>query len=164
MTRINFRKPKIKRRKTSLSSLKKKAWTLFSEMIRRKYADHRDMVQCVSCPTWMHWKESHAAHFIPKSRGLVYYFLEKNVHPACPKCNLFQVEMHKINYTVFMVQTYGPGIIEELESLSQTPAKFSRLDYEQMIEEYKSRLRVIEKSQKWLAPREAVKETDEETA
>jgi hypothetical protein len=108
------------------------------------------MVGCVSCPTWMHWKESHAAHFVPKSRGLVYYFLEKNVHPACPKCNMFQVEMHMINYTVFMVDKYGPGIVEELEALSKTPAKLTRFDYEQMIEEYQSRLRVIDRSQKWL--------------
>jgi hypothetical protein len=142
MTRLNLIKRKPK--KTSLSSLKKKAWSLFSEVIRRGHADHRGMVKCVSCPSWMHWKESHAAHFIPKSRGLVYYFLEKNVHPGCPKCNLFQKEMHKINYTMFMIEKYGPGIVEELEALSKTPAKFYKSDYEQMIATYKQRLSELE--------------------
>ncbi len=141
MKRINLTKrPKTK----GLAALKKKLWKLFSEYIRRKYADHRDIVQCISCPTQLHWKESHAAHFVPKSRGLVYYFLEINVHPACPRCNLFAVEMHKINYTTFMQRTYGPNIVEELEALSMTPAKYTRTDYEELIEDYQKRLDELE--------------------
>ncbi len=142
MTRINLKKrPKSK----GLAKLKKQAWKLFSEYIRRKYADHRDMVTCVSCPTTLHWKEMQAAHFIPKSRGLVYYFLEKNVRPACASCNMFKKEMHMINFTITMQQIYGPNIVEELEALSMTPAKYTRTDYEELIEEYEQRLSELER-------------------
>lgn len=128
------------KKKQSLSLLKKKAWKLFSELVRRKAADHRETATCVSCGNVMPWKEGHAGHFIPKSRGLVYYFHEKNVHFQCPVCNLFNVEVAKIKYTQFMQKKYGPEIIDELESLSQTPVKYSRWDYEVMIETFKMRL------------------------
>lgn len=129
-----------KLRKQSLSCLKKKAWKLFSEWVRRKAADYKETAACVSCGSVIPWKTGDAGHFIPKSRGLVYYFHEKNVHFQCKVCNIWNKEQAKIRYTLYMQNKYGPNIVQELEELSLHPAKYSRVDYEVMIETFKMRL------------------------
>jgi hypothetical protein len=139
-----------KKKQKSLSSLKKKAWDLFSQWIRRRYASHSGKVVCVTCGAQEHWKVMHAGHFFPKSRGLVYYFHEKNVHVQCVVCNMFRAEQAKIDYTIFMQEKYGMGIVDELEQLAQHPVKYYHSDYESMIEDYKQRLELLDRRDKGL--------------
>lgn len=125
--------------KQSLPALKKKFWKIFSESRRRESTDENGMVKCISCPTVKHWKEMNAGHYLPKSLGLSVYFVEKNVHPQCVECNLTeQGNQHK--YGIALVEKYGEGIIEELQVAKNTMVKFSRSDYEEMIEKYKGKL------------------------
>lgn len=142
-----------KKRKPSLAGLKKKAWKLFSEWVRRRYASASGKVVCVTCGHVDHWKVMQAGHFFPKSRGLAYYFYEKNVHVQCVVCNMFKAEQAKIDYTVFMTNKYGDGVIDELEALSRNPAKYYRSDYEAMIEEYKQRLENLDRRDKGFGPK-----------
>lgn len=139
-----------KKKQKSLSSLKKQAWKLFSEWIRRRYASHSGKVVCVTCGAQIHWKEAHSGHFFPKSRGLVYYFDEKNVHVQCVVCNMFRAEQAKIDYTIFMQEKYGPNIVDEMEALSRNPVKFYRSDYESMIQDYQQRLEMLDRRDKGL--------------
>lgn len=127
---------KKKKRKKSLQSLKHKAWKLFSLWIRQKDADHRGFNYCVSCGKVDHWKSLQAGHFIPKSHGLVYYFHEKNVHPQCERCNIWDKENAKIKYMQFMIDKYGIAVIAELQELKQMPVKYSRTDYEELIKKF----------------------------
>ena len=152
MTRLSLIKRKPK--KTSLSALKKKAWKLCSLVIRQKKADHRGFVTCVSCGKVDHWKNMQTGHFMPKSLGLCFYFLEKNLNVQCETCNIWKKEAAMIRYTIYMQETYGPNIVEELEAYGRDNKgmKLYAADYEQMIEEYQSRLSVIERAQKWNLP------------
>lgn len=144
---------KRRKRQKSLAALKKQAWKLFSEWVRRRFASHSGRVVCVTCGGRDHWRVMHAGHFFPKSRGLVYYFHEKNVHVQCVVCNLFRAEQAKIDYTVFMIEKYGEGIIDELEALSRNPVKYYRSDYEQLIAVYKERLEMLDRRDKGFKPR-----------
>ena len=64
---------------------KAKAWSVFSEFVRRKDADQWGIVSCFTCPARKHWKKMQAGHF---QHGRLDYD-ERNVHPQCPQCNLF---------------------------------------------------------------------------
>lgn len=119
----------------SLSTLKKKCWKVFSEYIRKKYADEDGVVNCVSCGKPEHWKNLHAGHYIPKSLGLSIYFEEKNVHPQCAGCNTFR-HGNLSMYALALKEKYGEGILEELDEIRKQQVKFSKSDYREMIEKY----------------------------
>jgi hypothetical protein len=108
---IPKRKPKPKR--PSLPSLITKADKLTSQYIRQKYADHTGHVKCISCPTVLHWKEAHCAHFIERGKKATRW-LEENLHPACPSCNVYRKEIHMREYTLAMLDLYGREALDHL--------------------------------------------------
>lgn len=121
--------------KISLSGLNKKLWKLFSEHIRQKYADEEGFVKCFTCDAGRHWKEMDAGHYIPKSVSLRLRFDERNVHPQCTACNRFR-HGNLTEYAIALQKKYGAKILEELDALRHEPTKYSRLDYEDMIDKY----------------------------
>jgi hypothetical protein len=130
---IAKRKPK----KSSLPSLIAKADKLASLHVRQKAADENGMVKCVSCPTILHWKEMHSAHFIGRSKKATRW-LEENQHPACPSCNVYRKEYHMREYTLWMLEFYGYAFVEYLrcqEKLVLSPSEVRRLA-EEAIEEF----------------------------
>lgn len=120
------------------STAKKAAWGWLSLWIRRKAADENGYVKCVTCGAMKHWKEIHAGHFIPKKRGLSVYFVEKNIHPQCVSCNMWNGGM-LIEYTRFMELTYGKDCVDRLLELSKTKKPMRLADYEEIETEYRDR-------------------------
>lgn len=131
-----------KKKKKSRKLLKKTAWDLLSKIIRLKYADDNGYCSCVSCGTTKHWSEMQAGHFIPKAKGNVVYFLEENIHPQCVSCNMFQ-DGNLTPYTLFMIDTYGRDEVDRLQAMVTEKLKITEADYEDMIEEYKGRLKIL---------------------
>lgn len=121
---IPKKKPKPKRAK--LSTLIIKADTLTSQYIRQKYADHNGMVTCISCPTVLHWKEMHCAHFIERGK-MATRWLEENLHPACCSCNRYRKEMHMREYSFAMIDMYGRDKANELRELTKTVLSASQV-------------------------------------
>lgn len=107
-------KKKPRPKKAKLSTLITKADTITSQYIRQKYADHAGMVKCVSCETVLHWKEAHCAHYIERARKATRW-MEENLHPACPSCNVYRKEHHMREYTLFMVDSYGRSWLYDLK-------------------------------------------------
>lgn len=97
---------------STISSLKKKAWKLFSIHIRKKYADWRGYVKCVTCGKIYIWNSGliHAGHWIHDKLD----FDERNVHPQCRDCNYKYNKNTNTSYAVFMAKTYGA---EEMENI-----------------------------------------------
>ena len=122
---------------------KKVLWRIFSEYIRRKYADHAGMVACVSCGEVRHWKQMHAGHYIAKSLGTSIYFDEFNVHPQDPACNMFR-HGNLPQYALYLRKTYGEGILEALDARRRVVRKISTSEYLSLIEAYKSKLKAID--------------------
>lgn len=122
-TRVR-KKPKPK--KAKLSTLITKADTLTSQYIRQKYADHAGMVTCISCPTVLHWKDMHCAHFIERGKKATRW-LEENLHPACPSCNVYRKESHMREYTLAIVDLYGREKIDEFRSMAQNVISASQV-------------------------------------
>ena len=109
---------KGKAKKAKLSTVIDKADKLASQYIRQKYADHAGNVKCVSCDSILPWKESHCAHFIERGKKATRW-LEENLHVACCSCNAFHKELHMRGYTLFMLDTYGREMIDELRELEK---------------------------------------------
>jgi len=109
---IPYRK-EIKRNEISVKKLTKDLDDIFSEYIRRSASDENGYCRCVTCRKIGHWKAMQAGHFISRAKKGT-RFDEKNVHVQCPICNGFGHGM-LIEYKQFLIDTYGPNIINELE-------------------------------------------------
>ena len=120
--------------------LKAKAWKLCSEYIRRKHADANGYVKCVSCEKVIHWKESDCAHFYPKGRAGALYFTEENLAPACPGCNRFNVEIHKIGFTKYMLDMYGRDFVDELGRQARQIKRWRKAELEELVEYFKKQI------------------------
>ena len=107
---------KIKR--PSLPSLITKADNLASKYIRQKFADSSGNVTCITCGKVDHYKNMHAAHYIERAAKNTRW-LEENLHPACPSCNVYRKEFHKREYTLYLSDMYGREKIDELKTLGR---------------------------------------------
>ena len=127
---------------TTISKLKKKLDSLFSQYIRIRNADHLGRVKCFTCGVEKHWKEQQAGHFQSRSHHSTRWD-EINVQVQCVKCNMFrQGEQYK--FGMYLDQRFGEGTAKELEIRSKTIVKLNRVDYEEAIESYKQKIRELD--------------------
>ena len=126
---------------TTISKLKKKLDSLFSQYTRLRNVDHLGRVKCFTCGVEKHWKEQQAGHFQSRSHHSTRWD-EVNVQVQCVKCNMFrQGEQYK--FGMYLDQKYGEGTAEELEIRSKTIVKLNRTDYEEAIERYKQKIKQL---------------------
>lgn len=118
---------------------KKKLWEVFSKYIRT-----RDNYTCVTCGKKGEGSGIHAGHYITKSvGGLSLYFHEQNVHAQCYRCNI-HLSGNWTAYERFIIQRYGEEVDKELKRLQlQGYRSISIKEYEELIEEYKKKLKDI---------------------
>ena len=127
---------------TTISKLKKKLDSLFSQYTRLRNVDHLGRVKCFTCGVEKHWKEQQAGHFQSRSHHSTRWD-EVNVQVQCVKCNMFrQGEQYK--FGMYLDQKYGEGTAEELEIRSKTIVKLNKTDYEEAIERYKQKIRELD--------------------
>ncbi|MFK5282642.1 recombination protein NinG, partial [Lacticaseibacillus paracasei] len=62
---------------------------------------------------------------------------DDNCHPQCVGCNIF-LKGNYINYTKYMIDTYGREYVDELEVLSKSTIKISTAELQEMIDKYQS--------------------------
>ena len=128
----------MKKKKTTLRSLKAKCWSVFSEYIRRKDADEGGTNYCFTCGQPKFWKELHAGHFIGGRTNAV-LFEEDIVKPQCLTCNVFLGGNYG-KYTLKMLDLHGREKVEEFMSLKHQVKKYTRSDLEALIDSYKQKL------------------------
>lgn len=109
--------------KKSITKLKKEAWIAFSGYIRRRTADWRGFVACVTCGVVKHWKEMQAGHFIPGRHNSI-LFDKRGCHVQCYRCNV-PMKGNPRAYDAFMRKTYGVKVIKELEKLDRQSKSFT---------------------------------------
>ncbi len=142
---IKGNQKKKKPKKPSLPSLIAKADKITSEYIRRKWADASGNVVCISCAKVLHWKDAHCAHFIERANKPTRW-MEENLRPACPSCNVYRKEFHKREYTLAMIDSYGREGVEELKAEARqvlSPSQVRGLA-EEAIVEFGLRLKAME--------------------
>ena len=75
-----------------------------------------------------------------KLMDFLFIFMKKNVHPQCTACNRFR-RGNLTAYAIALRKRYGESILEELDELKHKSVKYSRSDYEELIEKYKGLLK-----------------------
>jgi len=127
------------KKKPKLTTLKNKAWKLFSEWIRRKDADAGGTTQCFTCNKLLDWKhEAQAGHAIGGRRNAV-LFDEEIVRVQCACCNVIL----RGNYQIFIYKLIKKHGIEwwERKLIGATKAvKLTHADLEEMIAAYQAKL------------------------
>ena len=136
-----MRKPKIKH--ISLTSLRKKAWDLQSEWIRRS-----EKGICFTCGIHKPWKEQQAGHYIHKN---CLDFDLINIHCQCVHCNKWLSGNLGI-YAERLIAEYGENAIVELRERERQykkfPKKFTIFELEEKIADYKELLQTFSKEER----------------
>lgn len=129
---------KAKKKQPSLPTLKNKLDILFSKYIRLRDANGTEYATCVSCGKIGLWQEMDCGHFVSR-RHLATRWDEFNAHAQCRHCNRFRPDQY-IDYTRWMLDKYGMAIVDELTNKKHEPYKVTRMDLQQMIDDYATKL------------------------
>lgn len=130
-----------KKKKVSISKLKKKAWALCSQYIRIKYADRNGYDTCYTCGTRKMWKAMQAGHGIGGRNNAV-LFMEEVIRPQCAGCNIWG----RGKYSIFaekLIGEYGAKKYAHLVFMSNKPNPLKVVDYEAFIDIYKRKLKEL---------------------
>jgi hypothetical protein len=130
------------KKKPTLSSLKKNAWKLVSEYVRRKYADEGGTTECYTCGKLLHWKyDAQAGHAIPGRHNAVLFDLEI-LRPQCYACNCMSGGKYHI-FATKLIRENGMEWWEAKLQGSRAVVKRTRSDLEEMISTYKQKLEAL---------------------
>ena len=120
-------------RRKSKTQLVKKLDSVYSKYIRDKYAKD-GYVSCVTCGKSDRVENMQNGHYVSRSHYSTRW-LDKNCHPQCYRCNV-ALHGNYVQYTLFMMSTYGNDVVEELSVLSKQTPKYSKLDLWEMTDYY----------------------------
>jgi len=124
-------------RKLTRKNIVKKLDTVFSEYIRRKYADKLGYVKCYTCNKKAYWKGEgiQNGHFISRaSRAL--RWSQDNCRPQCYQCNCMRYGQNYL-FAMNLNKEYGYDKAAELLQQSREIVKHTDLELLEKIEYYK---------------------------
>ena len=121
----------------SVTQLKTQAWKLCSEYVRKRDADWRGNVTCITCMYKSHWKDMDAGHFIP-SRVNGILFDTRGIYAQCKQCNMNGG--NPVPYYKIMLRLHGQDVIDELQKQKDTPKRFTKEELIEIIEDFKEKL------------------------
>lgn len=126
----------------TISKLKKELDKVFSLYIRLRNATPEGLVKCFTCGKIDHYKRMHAGHFQSR-KYLSTRWNEENVMVQCPRCNLF-AQGEQYTFGKLLDVRIGEGTAEKLTQLAtKTTLKLSRIDYEELIDKFKNKLKDV---------------------
>lgn len=97
----------IKKKRNSITNLKKKLWSTISLYIRLRDSDDENHCVCCSCWDRRHYKDSiQGWHYIPSWSSSFHRYNERNIHAQCYWCNVWK-GWNLIEYRPFMINKYG---------------------------------------------------------
>ena len=124
-------------KKTSKSTLDR----IFSEYIRRRDADDRGYVKCISCGTVVPWKQSDCGHYINRRHNSTRYD-EVNCNAQCRSCNRFD-EGNIQGYRRGLIEKYGEKATDYLEIKKYNTSKLGQFEINVLAHEYRKKLKEI---------------------
>jgi len=146
--RTTPQKPLNKKSINTIPKLKRKLWTIFSTFTRMRdcfeSTGSTEWGFCFTCGKRYHFKLLQAGHFIPGRNNAV-LFSERGVHAQCYNCNI-NLKGNTLEYRRGIIKKYGDGVDEELEEESRQTIKFTVSQLEEMIIDYKKRIKELEQA------------------
>ncbi len=121
----------MKKKKKSISKLKKEAWKVFSKWIR-----NRDNWTCYTCGKKMEGSPAmHAGHFITRLRSST-MFSEDNVRAQCMYCNMWRGGESGI-FAQKLIEELGKDRFDALVKKSNQLKRFTEKELIELKEKYK---------------------------
>jgi len=142
--KMKRKKIRWKKKKETISSLKKKLDSVFSKYIRLKYADPNWYVACYTCWKRMPRKEIQCWHFFSRRHNATRRD-EDNCRPQCYSCNIMKW-WNYIVYTRKMIKEYWEKFIDELERKAHSVKRYTKQELKEMIEYYEKKVEELEKN------------------
>lgn len=134
-----------KRKQPKISTLKRKAWKLFSEYIRLRdclgTTGLPDYGRCITCQKTVPKSLLQAGHFIA-GRHNAGLFSERGVHAQCYNCNI-NLRGNTLEYRRRIIEKYGEGVDEELEHEAAQSRKFTPSELEELKLYYKEKIKLL---------------------
>jgi len=124
-------------RKITRKGLIKRLDTVFSEYIRKKNADSRGYVTCITSGRKYHYSEVDAGHFISRKEMSTRWH-EDNVHPQSRYDNRYRYGK-QYEYGLAL-DSKKKGLAKRLYKLSKQTVKYSVNDLQELLEKYKKLL------------------------
>jgi len=138
--------PLNKKSKNKISTLKRKAWDLFSIYIRLRdclrTTGSKFFGECITCDETLPFTELDAGHFI-QGRHNANLFSERGVHAQCRSCNRFKGGK-QLEYRRQIVKLYGWEADVELENEAAQIKKFTVEELEELIKSLKEKIKLLE--------------------
>ena len=127
-------------RKISRKNLIKKLDAVFSEYIRRKYADKNGIVKCYTCNKKAYWKGEgmQNGHFISRASRILRW-REDNCRVQCYACNVMRYGQNYI-FGANLNKEYGYNKADELLIESKKIIRQTDQDLVDLINEYKQKI------------------------
>jgi len=120
------------------STLVKKADAIFSQYIRKRYADSNGITECFTCGKKDHWKSLQCGHFMSRKHYSTRWD-EKNCQVQCAGCNVFRWgEQFKFGRNLDI--KLGKGTADSLEQKSRQILKYNNIELIELIEHYKKKV------------------------
>lgn len=134
-----------KKKKPSLTKLKKKLWNLFSLYIKLKYSEDGTNTTCFTCGRHLKIGTSncHGGHYYTKKGYPALYFNENNVRVQCYHCNI-NLSGNTVIFGELLEQEIGKDAMNELASLRHGMVKLMPCDYEELIFQYKRKIHALQ--------------------
>lgn len=130
------------KRKLTYAGLKRKADAVFSEFVRKRWADSNGETRCVTCRNKAPWRQLQCGHFVSRVH-LATRWLPENAAPQCSSCNVLR-RGNLAEYAAWLQAEYGHGIIERLVEMKRKSVKYTRADLEALIENYRQNIEGLE--------------------
>lgn len=124
--------------KISRKGLIRKLDRIFSEYIRKRDANKKGLVKCISCQKEYHFTEVDAGHFISRKEMSIRYH-PKNVHAQCRFCNRFRYGMQYV-YSLEL-EKKEEGLPKHLYNLSKKTTKYTMSDLQDLVDLYQDLLK-----------------------
>ena len=119
----------------------KKLDKVFSEYIRRRYADEDGMVKCATCLTELHWKQLDCGHFRVRA-NISTRWDEYNAAQQCRRCNGSEDGMYD-DMWFYLVSKFVIAEMAKVIGRSRTAWKPMQYEIDKLTEYYKNKLKGI---------------------
>jgi len=129
--------------KKSLPKLKKKALDLYSELVKLR-AFNEGKLFCFTCDTPLKLGTSNCqlGHFLSRGAYPGLTFHPDNSRPQCYRCNC-HLHGATIEFRTRLILEIGRPSVERLEAQRFDTVKWSRSDFEEMIEKYSQEIKLL---------------------
>lgn len=118
----------------------------FSQYVRLDESDKNGIGTCITCGVKKHWSELQNCHFYSRSKLPTRWDVD-NCHSGCYRCNVL-LKGNYIEYTKYMIDSYGRPFVDELKVKADSCRKISTLQLKEMIDYYKKEVKALENSKK----------------